>query len=685
MDLVGRVANREVIIAIVLVSIVGLLIIPLSPMVLDFLLATSIALSLVVFLCSFYVRDPVEFSVFPVLLLLTTVFRLALNISSTRLILSLGNQGTLAAGHIIETFGEVVAAGNFAVGMVIFIILIIINFVVVTKGAGRIAEVAARFTLDAMPGKQMAIDADLNAGLIGEVEARERRSKISIEADFHGAMDGASKFIRGDAIAGMLITGINLVGGLFIGMVQYGMTAGEAARTYSVLTIGDGLVSQVPALVISVSAGMLVTRIASDTANLQSELGAQLFGSSKVLWLAAGILLPFSLVDGLTLPFLLIGAGVSAAAMWGRLAVDDEVPSADDAEEAPTGEGEDPIEPVEVLEMEVGFDIIPLVDERRGGELMDRIARLRRQFAKTLGIVVPPIHVRDNLRLDGIQYAILLRGTEVANGELRPGYMLAIDPGGDHPEVPGIPGKEPAFGLDALWVKEEHQRDAEAAGYTVVDPATVLSTHLSEIIKKHAPEFIGRQEVQQLVDRVARTHPKVVDDLVPNMIPLGTVLTVLRNLLREEVSVRDLLTVLETLADAATISTDADFLTERVRQSLGRQIAAQHQDAHGTIHYISFAQSVESMIREGLKSDAAGSQLVLDPSDAQGILRGLTQEVERHAELNVMPVVLSAPAIRGAVRRLIERVLPQVAVLSPNELTEQSKLRRLATVGLAEA
>jgi len=684
-ELVGRVANREVLIAVVLVSIVGLLIVPLSPAILDFLLATSIALALVVFLCSFYVRDPVEFSVFPVLLLLTTVFRLALNISSTRLILSLGNQGTLAAGHIIETFGEVVAAGNFAVGMVIFIILIIINFVVVTKGAGRIAEVAARFTLDAMPGKQMAIDADLNAGLIGEVEARQRRAKISIEADFHGAMDGASKFIRGDAIAGMLITGINLVGGLFIGMVQYGMTVGEAARTYSVLTIGDGLVSQVPALVISVSAGMLVTRIASDSSNLQTELGAQLFGSTKVLWLATGILLPFSLVDGLTVPFLLIGGGVAAAAMWGRMDAPEDAPAVDDGEESKGTDGEDPIEPLEILEMEVGFDIIPLVDERRGGELMDRIARLRRQFAKTLGIVVPPIHVRDNLRLDGIQYAILLRGTEVANGELRPGYMLAIDPGGDHPEVPGIPGKEPAFGLDALWVKEEHQRDAEAAGYTVVDPSTVLSTHLSEIIKKHAPEFIGRQEVQQLVDRVARTHPKVVDDLVPNMIPLGTVLTVLRNLLREEVSVRDLLTVLETLADAAAISTDADFLTERVRQSLGRQIAAQHQDAHGTIHYISLAQQVEFMIRDGLKSDAGGNQLVLDPTDAQGILKGLTAEVERHAELNVMPVVLSAPAIRGAVRRLIERVLPQVAVLSPNELTEQSKLRRLATVSLAGA
>ncbi len=682
--LLGNLLNRELIIALALVCVLGLLIVPLGPGYLDFLLALSISLSLVVFLVSFYVSQPVEFSVFPVLLLISTVYRLSLNISSTRLILSGGETGTSAAGKIIEAFGNVVAAGNFAVGLVIFIILVIINFVVVTKGAGRIAEVAARFTLDAMPGKQMAIDADLNAGLIGDDEARARRKEVALESDFHGAMDGASKFIRGDAIAGMLITGINLVGGLFIGIVQHGMTLSEAAHNYSVLTIGDGLVSQIPALVIAVSAGMLVTRIASDGDNLQAELSDQLLGSSKVLWVASAILLPFALVEGFTVPFLGISAMVAAAAHYAGREGTDGVRPSDTADTDAAGEAalEDPLQPMEVLEMEVGFDIIQLVDERRGGELMDRISRLRRQFARTLGVVIPPIHVRDNLRLAATDYAIMLRGTEVATGELRPGYFLAIDPGGEHPEVPGIPGKEPAFGLDALWVKEEHKAEAESAGYTVVDPATVLSTHLSEVIKKYSPEFLGRQEVQHMLDRVAKTHPKVVDDLVPNMVPLGTVLKVLKNLLREEVSVRDLLTILETLADAAAGTTDPTQLTERVRHSLARQIAHQHGDVNGTIHYINLSGQVEGMLREGIQHTEGGSQLVIEPSLAQGLVERINAEVERQAEGKVMPVILSAPAIRAAVRRLTERLLPQVAVLSPAELTDRTRLKRLATVTL---
>ena len=682
--------SKEVIIALAMVGTLGLLIVPLSPTLLDLLLACSIALSLVVFLVSFYVKEPMEFSVFPTLLLIATVFRLALNISSTRLVLSNGGSGTAAAGNIIETFGNFVTGGNVAVGMVIFVILIIINFVVVTKGAGRIAEVAARFTLDAMPGKQMAIDADLNAGLIDEDAARRRRKEVALEADFHGAMDGASKFIRGDAISGILITAINLVGGLFIGVVQLGMTAGDAAQTYSVLTIGDGLVSQIPALVISISAGMLVTRVSGSGDSLHDELGHQLFGSSRVLWVAAGILLPFALVRGLTLPFLMISACVATAAWFASKTAraDQEEARADDVapDEPGSGELEDPLRPVETLEMEVGFDLIPLVDERRGGELMQRIARLRRQFARSLGIVIPPIQVRDNLRLQPTVYSILLRGTEVANGELRPGHWLAIDPAGrteGHP-VPGIPGKEPAFGLPALWVRDEDRERAEIAGYTVVDPSTVLSTHLSEVIKKHAPEFLGRQEVQDMMDRLGKTHPRVVDDLVPNLVPLGTVLTVLKGLLREGVSVRDLLTVMETIADSASRSTDADFLTERARQALGRQIASQHADESGTIHYIGLNRPTEEMIRGGIQRSSAGvpSQLVLDPMKANELLRRLTSEVERHAAGHVMPVLLAAPAIRGAVRRLTERVLPQVAVLSPNELTDRTRLRRLATVGV---
>jgi flagellar biosynthesis protein FlhA len=686
----GR-SNREVMVAVVLVSTIGLLIVPLPPMVLDFLLACSIALSLIVFLVSLYVREPVEFSVFPTLLLVATVFRLSLNISSTRLILSGGKNGTAAAGEIIRTFGDFVTGGNFAVGLVIFLILIIINFVVVTKGAGRIAEVSARFTLDAMPGKQMAIDADLNAGLLDDVGARRRRQEVSLEADFHGAMDGASKFIRGDAIAGILVTGINLVGGLFIGVVQLGMTASEAAVTYSVLTIGDGLVSQIPALVISVAAGLLVTRVSDEGGeSLQDELHSQLLSNPKVLWVAAGILLPFALIDGLGITFLFISGAVGTAAWFGGREGDEPTKgkSADgkpaDGKPAGSGDGaeDEQLAPVEVLEMEVGFDIIALVDERRGGELMGRIARLRRQFAKSLGVLVPPISVRDNLRLQAIEYAILLRGTEVARGELRPGHLLAIDPGGPHPTVPGIPGREPAFGLDALWIKEMHQREAEQAGYTVVDPATVLSTHLSEIVKNHADEFLGRQELQYMLDKLAKTHPKVVDDLVPNLLPLGTVLQVLRSLLREQVSIRDLLTILEALADAAPRTQDPDQLAEHARRALGRQIASQHRDPAGMIHYIALSRPTEELIRAGLRTDGGASQLVIDPLRAQELLRRIGAEVERHAAGQVLPVILAAPPIRSAVRRLVERVLPQIAVLSPTELTDNTRLKRLGTVGV---
>ena len=686
--------NREFVVAGLLVGTLGLLIVPLPPTLLDFLLACSIALSLIVFLVSLYVREPVEFSVFPTLLLISTVFRLSLNISSTRLILSGGGSGTGAAGDIIKTFGDFVTGGNFAVGLVIFIILIIINFMVVTKGAGRIAEVSARFTLDAMPGKQMAIDADLNAGLLDDEGARKRRQAVALEADFHGAMDGASKFIRGDAIAGILVTAINLVGGLFIGVVQYGMSAADAATTYSVLTIGDGLVSQVPALIISVAAGLLVTRVGEeDGDSLQDALSDQLLSNTRVLWVASGILLPFALIDGLGLPFLAI-SGCVAGAAWlgdkdpesGKKAKKDGKKKGDGATVELDGSTKDPegepLPPVEVLEMEVGFDIIALVDERRGGELMGRIARLRRQFAKSLGVLVPPISVRDNLRLQATEYAILLRGTEVARGELRPGHLLAIDPGGPHPEVPGIPGKEPAFGLDALWIKEDHRRAAEQAGYTVVDPATVLSTHLSEIVKNHASEFLGRQELQYMLDTLAKTHPKVVDDLVPNLLPLGTVLQVLRGLLREQVSIRDLLTILESLADAAPRTQDPEQLGEVARRALGRQIASQYRDGTGTVHYIGLHRQTEELIRAGLRSEGGASQLVMDPIRAQELLRRIGAEVERHAAAQVLPVILAAPGIRSAVRRLVERVLPQIAVLSPSELTDNTRLRRLGTVGL---
>ncbi len=682
-----RGGKREILVTLCIVGALGLLIIPLSAAFLDILLAVSIAFSLVVFLVSFYVRDPMEFTVFPVLLLVSTVFRLSLNISSTRLILSSGDGGTAAAGRIIETFGALVARGDFAIGLVIFIILIIINFVVVTKGAGRIAEVAARFTLDAMPGKQMAIDADLNAGLIGEAEARDRRRAVTLEADFHGAMDGASKFIRGDAIAGMLVTAINLVGGLFIGVVQGGMTASEAARTYSVLTIGDGLVSQVPALVISIASAMLVTRVAGEgKAKLQDDLSTQLLGSPRVLWVAAAILVPFAFAGGgaMATPFLFIATCLAAAAWFG-------VEGGDDGEEAapapasPTAdeEGGELLETLEILELEVGFDLIPLVDERKGGELMRRIKRIRRTFARTLGIVVPPIEVRDNLQLRADRYSILLRGTEVASGELKPGRLLAILAGGDPADVPGVPGKEPAFDLPAVWIRPEDRTKAEIAGCTIADPQTVLGTHLSEVLKTHAADLLGRQEVQHLIDRVADTHPKVVDELVPNLLPLGTIVAVLRNLLRENVSIRDLLTVLEALADQAPTSQDAEALTEHVRRSLARQIGAQYADPTGTLHTISLARPAEQMLRQGVHREGGRTFLVLDPTKLVELRRRLFREFERQSRSGrVIPVLLAPPDLRLALRRLIEAELPLVAVLSTAEVGGRNRVRLLASVAM---
>ena len=679
--------KRELLVTLCIVGALGLLIVPLSPMFLDILLAVSIAFSLVVFLVSFYVRDPMEFTVFPVLLLVSTVFRLSLNISSTRLILSTGDAGTAAAGRIIETFGDLVARGDFAIGLVIFIILIIINFVVVTKGAGRIAEVAARFTLDAMPGKQMAIDADLNAGLIGEKEARERRSKVTLEADFHGAMDGASKFIRGDAIAGMLVTAINLVGGLFIGVIQGGLSPSEAARTYSVLTIGDGLVSQVPALVISLASAMLVTRVSGDSnAKLQDDLAAQLFGSPRVLWVASAILVPFAFAGGgsMAVPFLTISGGLAAAAWFGV-----GTPEAEEAEASSAAavdaeeDGGDLLETLEILELEVGFDLIPLVDERKGGELMRRIKRIRRTFARTLGIVVPPIQVRDNLQLRADHYSILLRGTEVASGELKPGRLLAILAGGDPADVPGLPGKEPAFDLPAVWIRPEDRTKAEIAGCTIADPQTVLGTHLSEVLKSHAAELLGRQEVQHLVDRVATTHPKVVDELVPNLLPLGVIVAVLRNLLRENVSIRDLLTVLETLADHAPTSQDPEILTEQVRRSLARQIGAQYSDPTGTLHTISLARPAEQMLRDGVQREGGRTFLVLDPSKMVELRRRLFREFERQSRTGrVIPVLLAPPDLRLALRRLIEAELPLVAVLSTAEVGGRTRVRLLASVAM---
>jgi len=684
-------ANRDLIVALMLVGIMFLMVLPLPPVMLDVLLCFSITLSLLILMITFFMSDPLEFTVFPSLLLITTVFRLALNVASTRLILTNGNMGPGAAGSVIGTFGSFVVGGNYAVGLVVFIILVLINFTVITKGSGRIAEVAARFTLDAMPGKQMSIDADLNAGLVTEEEARERRKRVATEADFYGAMDGASKFIRGDAIAGIFITATNIIGGLFIGTIQKGMPLLEAAQNYTTMTIGDGLVSQIPSLIVSTAGGILVTRVNAET-KLDSELTQQLLGSSRILGLLAVVMSLFMFIPGLFFAFLPVAGGVAMVAwMLRRFEIKkaeatkaatktQQVSSAKKSEAEPI----EALLPVDPLEIEVGYDLIGLVDERKSGELLERILRLRRQFALNLGVVVPPIHIKDNLRLAPGEYAIMLKGTEIAKGSLKVRYLLAINPGSVARRLSGIPTREPAFGLPAIWIPERDREMATQAGYTVVDLPTVLSTHLSEVIKQYAHEFLGRQELQKILDNVTKTHPKVVDELIPTLLPYGSVLKVLQNLLREQVSVRDILSILEALADFAPRTKDPDLLTELTRQRLSRQISRQYSDSDNTIKYIALHQSIEETISKSIVKSELGEQLIMDPIMAQNLVRAIGKEVESHTRSDVAPVLLCSPGIRSHLRRLIERFLPNVPVLSHSEISPRMRLVRLASVSMKQ-
>lgn len=570
--------RSDIMASVGLIGILMLMIIPLPPMILDLCLSLNITVAILILIISLYTEKAVEFSIFPAILLMTTLFRLSLNVASTRLILLHGSEGMDAAGAVIEAFGQFVVGGSYVVGMVIFVILVIINFIVITKGAGRIAEVAARFTLDAMPGKQMAIDADLNAGLIDEATARKRREEIANEATFHGAMDGASKFVRGDAIAGIIITLINIGAGFIIGVLQKGMPLAEAAKNYTILTVGDGLVSQVPALIISTAAGMLVTRSAGRN-DFGSEIKAQFTRYSKALWVVAAILLGFALIPGLPfLPFLVIAALLAAAAY--HL---DKVEAARQLEEAVAERPLPAVKPdqdyekmlnVDLIEFEVGYGLIPFVDAAQDGELLTRIQSIRKQFAQTSGFIVPPVHIKDNLQLNPNQYTINLKGVNIATAEMMPGYYMAMDPGLVTETVKGLPTREPAFDLPAIWITEDKRERAQIAGYTVVDCITVMATHISEMIKKHAHELLGRQETQTLIDNLARTYPKLVEELVPHVLSLGTVMRVLQNLLREGVSIRDLRSILETLADYAAMTQDTDILTEYVRHALSRSISA---------------------------------------------------------------------------------------------------------------
>ncbi len=668
-------------------GLLAIMVVPLPTAIMDMLLALSLSLSILAMLVTFYVTKPVQFSVFPTILLITTLFRLSLNVATTRLILLHGAEGPQAAGSIIQAFGNVVVGGNVAVGLVVFIILVIINFMVITKGAGRIAEVSARFTLDAMPGKQMAVDAELNAGLIDESAARTRRSEIAREADFFGSMDGASKFIRGDAIAGILITLVNILGGIFIGVVQNDLDFVTAISIYTVLTIGDGLVGQVPALIVSTAAGMLVTRVPDEKGEqLHVQLGQQLFGSPRALTMLAVAVLGFVAIPGLRIPFLLI-ALIAGGVAW-RLKKEQAKPDKPDAEQQASAQ-QGPAEPdlnqmlhVEPLTIELGVDLVALVEERKGGTLVERIQRIRQQFATEDGLIVPAVHLRDNLKLDGGEYHVLLRGEIIGQGKAVPRQCLAIDPGDTKGPIRGIPTKDPVFGLDALWIPETSRLRASAKGYTVVDVPTIVTTHLQELLRQHGHELFGRQELADVLDRSSRLSPRLVEDLIPDVLTRGSVLRVFRNLLREGVSIRDSQSILEAMAEHAPRSRDPNVLTELVRQRLARHISHRFTGAEGALRYISLAPDAEEVVTRSLQASEDGTtRLIMDPRIAQTLLTRLGELVASQRGADDV-VLLAPPLVRGPFRRLSEKLFPRVAVLSPGELLPTIRLERVGQLTL---
>ncbi len=660
------------------VMIIVMMILPLPPFMLDILLACNISLALLILLITMNVSEPLEISIFPSLLLITTLFRLALNISSTRLILLRGT-----AGQIILAFGNFVVGGNYVVGFVIFLILVVIQFIVITKGSERVAEVAARFTLDAMPGKQMSIDADLNAGLITEDEARTKRRNIEREADFYGSMDGASKFVKGDAIAGIIITLINIVGGLAVGMGQRGLPFDQAVSRYTLLTVGDGLVSQVPALLISTATGIIITRAASE-GNLGSDLTQQLFSNGKVLSIAAVVMFAFGLTPGLPFfPFFILGAFAGTIVFFIRQAkrnMDELALTSqehEEVEESRKAESMLSLLQVDQVELEIGYSLIPLVDTDQDGDMLDRITMIRRQCAIELGMVVPIIRIRDNLQLSPNGYIIKIKGIEVGEGELLMNQYLAMDSGGVSQQVNGTPTKEPAFGLDALWIDDSIREQAENAGYTVVDPPSVLATHLTEIVKSHAHELLGRQEVKNLLDGLKEEYSAVVTELVPDLLSIGEVQKVLQNLLREKIPIRNLLTILETLADTAPIAKDIDYLTEYVRESLARQISRMYLE-NNMLSVITLDQHWEETIASGIEQTERGVVISLDPRLLQSLFSAINQSLEKVAM--PYPVILVSPGIRMALKRLTERSIPPLIVLSFNEIVPDIQVQAMGSV-----
>ncbi len=671
-----------------LIVILAAMVVPVPPVVLDLLISVDIALSLVVLLSAVYVPAPVDFSAFPSMLLLLTIYRLALNVASTRLILLRGAEGTGAAGHVIQAFGQFVVGGNVVVGLVVFLVLLAIQFVVINHGATRISEVTARFTLDAMPGKQMAIDADLNAGLISDAEARERRKAVAQEAEFYGSMDGAVRFTQRDAVAALIITGINIVGGLLIGVLQQGMALTNALSNYTILTVGDGLVTAVPALLVSVAAGLITSR-ASTGNTLGEDVIAQIFASPRPLRLAAGALTTLALVPGLPkVAFLSLGTACffASRAISGRTVP---VTAGDEAPPLPTEEPVEPLLSVDPLMIEVGYDLIGCVGTDGSGGVLDKIRGIRRQIAIDLGFVLPPVRIRDNLRLAPDQYSILLRGVEIATFRIRRGCVLAISPGGTATPFEGTPTIEPAFGIEAIWVAESRAEDARMAGCTVVDAASVVSTHLIEIIRRHSHELLAREDVQKLLDLLAKTAPKTVEELVPERLTLGQVQGVLRALLRERVPIRDLGRIVEVLADAALVSREPTYLVERVRQAIGRTICAPLLTSGGELEAVMLdprlEQGLESLLRGGAPEAGEGRSSAVSPapasiSDAHGIVAKIARVLHDAGGARAQAAVLCAASVRPYLAGLATVALPHVTVLSPQEVPTGTRVRAIGVV-----
>jgi len=675
---------RELPVVIGVVLIIVMLVIPLPSWLLSILIMINISLALLVLLVSMNMKEPLELSVFPSLLLVLTLFRLGLNVSTTRSIL-----GTGEAGGVVETFGHFVIGGNPLVGFVVFIILIIIQFIVITKGAERVSEVAARFTLDAMPGKQMSIDADLNAGMISEKQAIDRREKIQREADFYGAMDGASKFVKGDAIAGIVITLINILFGIIIGMLQMGMSITEASQTFTLLTVGDGLVSQIPALMISTATGIIVTRAAS-TGNLSEDITQQLFAFPVMLYVTGGTIAALGLItpinDVITMPIaILLGVGGYYLSRAKHQAVREEMaPTEEELEDNEMKSPESVVNllSVDPIEFEFGYALIPLADTNQGGDLLDRIVMIRRQLALELGLVIPVVRIRDNIQLQPNEYCLKIKGNEVAKGELLLDHYLAISPGMDDDLIEGIDTLEPAFKMPAKWISESAKEQAEMFGYTVVDPPSVVSTHITEVIKSYAHELIGRQETKQLIDHTKETYPILIEEVTPNPLSVGDIQRVLAKLLKESVSIRNLPIIFEVLADYGKMTSDTDLLTEYVRQGLARQITSQYTVQEGLLRVLTLSGKVEKMMAEAVQQTEHGNYLSLDPNVSQAIVESIAKQTETLSFQEQSPIVLCSPAVRMYVRQITERYFPHMAVLSYNELEANVEVQSVGVVDI---